>query len=168
MSPVESPILLKELSLFLSEKVSHEIKASCKILQITVEEMPYQNAQKALTGSYYYGLFTSQKNNFLICIESNSLIFLTDRTLGGTGHIQTHAQLTQSELFLGSIILEWLLDFFGEKSIPTTIQRTETQNENIHAFFPDQVIHVATITLKFSSNLSSTLHCLYPMHFFNL
>ncbi len=169
MSSLDHLPLFKELSLYISGKVSGELKLSFEIVGIQILEKDYQSAQKDLPQNNFYGIFSAGKQGMLLSIDKNLLQLLTDKALGGSGVYEkkTVQELAPSELFIGKEFLDWILDFFQNKSIDLAFQRIEENGQDIHMFFPDQLIQIMHLTVKVAHHTVGMIQLIYSQNAFS-
>ena len=150
----DSEQFYKNFSLYLTDHISGELKTGFNTMNMSIKKESYNAFNEQIPSYFYAGIFKLQDTTFLTICEAKIIYSLSNRMYGGNGLVETRpeALFTDSELFFGDLMMEWVLGFYQKHNKSVIFKKYETDKSQFQSFFPTDDIEIASMSCTMQNN----------------
>ncbi|RAP37704.1 hypothetical protein DID80_03825 [Candidatus Marinamargulisbacteria bacterium SCGC AAA071-K20] len=133
----------KQLLLDFAMDVSNELKSAFTTVSDQGKEQPFEICAAEFPKLFVSALFEYHQERYFILTDAKIIYALSNRMLGGDGHIETRPQklFTEAESFFVTAFFEGIKRHYTTLGKDVTLLRSESTENQSQPFFKEQLVY---------------------------
>ncbi|MBT5954112.1 hypothetical protein HOG98_05265 [bacterium] len=155
----------KRVALGMSDIISTKLNLSFSFKRVSVENKIYSAFSQLSSQILMINLLKYKSRGALLVVEPLVLHRLTDKMLGGSGKGESSAfeDFSDSEVFFNQELVNWFTNEYSKAEMGLDYIRSERELQKIHFFFPEEQVHVVTLSAYINNEYAGQVIACHPM-----